>query len=204
MSTTASKPIEILEPYEIAAMCEEVAATESITGIRDAALISFLYNSGLRISEALAVTPNDLTHRDGVLVVNVKRGKGGRQGWSVVMPDKGQLAHWMAVRAGLDVKPTDPIFCTISRGEKKTPGTRQDRKTVAARLKSIASRAGITKRVHCHGFRHSHAVALYANGAPMSTIQDQLRHAHPMTTQRYLRDLGCVDSARVLAGLKWG
>lgn len=198
------KPIEILEPYEIWAMCDEVAETGSAKGLRDAALIAFLYSSGLRISEALAVTPDDLTHRDGALVVNVKRGKGGKQGWSVVMPDKGQLSAWLKARSALPVSSTDPLFCTISRGEVRRPGTPQTRGSVSTRLKRIAKQAGITKRVHCHGFRHAHAVHLYANGAPMSSIQDQLRHNFPLTTQTYLRSLGCVDSARVLAGLKWG
>ena len=184
-------------------MCEQAAESESITGLRDAALIAFLYCSGLRISEALAVVPRDIVTQGDVTKVNVRRGKGGRQGWSVLVQDRGQLAHWMAVRAGMGLDPDAPIFCTISRGDVKVPGGRQDRSAVAKRLKRIGKAAGINKRIHCHGFRHSHAVGLYIKGKGQAVIMDQLRHAHPMTTARYLRDLGCLDSARELTGFSF-
>lgn len=200
ISSPAKRPIDILEPYEIHALCDEAAESNTLTGIRDAALISFLYNSGLRISEALSVTPNDISERDGVTIINVRRGKGGRQGWSVLMPDKGHLAKWMKARSALGLKATDPLFCSTRMNIGGSLFTR----SVNTMLRRVSLRAGVSKRVHCHAFRHSHAVALYSNGAPISTIQNQLRHSHALTTQRYLNHLGCIDTARVLAGLKWG
>lgn len=198
-----SRPIEIPERHEIQAIIDEARDTTGTAGHRDAALISFLYCTGLRISEALAATPRDLTQRDGMDIVNVRRGKGGRQGWSVVMPDRGERAHWMAVRAGFDLDPAAPIFCTISRGSVKAPGRPLDRRDAAATLSRLAAAAGVHRRVHLHGLRHAHAVALFEAGAPVATIQNQLRHASVRTTWEYLRGLGCVDTARVLAGVSW-
>lgn len=195
--------IELLERHEIQAIIDEAHYEGGLAGIRDAALIAFLFSTGLRISEALSVTPNDLTQRDGQPIVNVRRGKGGRQGWSVRMPDRGELAHWLAVRAGLGVGPDEPVFCTVSQGTTKAPGRRLDRSAMAKRIKALAERSGITRRVHLHGFRHAHAVTLFERGAPVATIQNQLRHASVRTTWEYLRSLGCVDTARVLAGLDW-
>jgi integrase len=47
-------------------------------------------------------------------------------------------------------------------------------------------RAGIDKRVHPHGFRHTHAVELVAEGAPVNVISRQLGHANSSVTARYL------------------
>ena len=181
-------------------MCDE--AGSSICGTLQAAVIATLYCSGLRISELLSLRPHHITERGGSTIVNVESGKGERQGWSVLMPDRGQLARWMQVRASLPGLPDDaPLFCCVSKGVVGRPLTRQ---AVDRAMKRCAEKAGVTKRVHPHGARHSHSVALYAAGAPQSAIQDQLRHVDPETTRRYLRDLGCIDSQRVLAGLSWG
>jgi len=183
-------------------MTDTAADSGSITGLRTAALVSFLFNTGLRISEALAVRPRDLQDRGDMQVVNVQRGKGGRQGISVRLGDRGQLAHWMAVRAGLGVSDDAPLFCTISRGDRQEPGSSLDRNDVRRCIKALAKRTGIHKRVDCHCMRHSHAVHLYAElGQPVAVVQDQLRHVNPRTTDTYLKRLGCSHTLDLLAGL---
>ena len=50
----------------------------------------------------------------------------------------------------------------------------------------LARRAGIEKRVHPHGLRHTHAAELAFEGAPMNLIEAQLGHSSLATTSRYL------------------
>ena len=53
-------------------------------------------------------------------------------------------------------------------------------------LPDLARRAGISKRVHAHGLRHTHAAELRAEGVDVSVIRRQLGHAHLLTTIVYL------------------
>lgn len=192
------RPIHVLEPHEVYALCDE--AGSSPCGLLSAAIISTLYCSGLRVSEVLALRPHHIQERDTHVLVQVENGKGGRAGWSMLMPDRGQLRAWLSYRATLKLPADAPLFCSISHG---TQGNPIHRSHVGKVMTRLGRRAGITKRVHPHGLRHTHSVHLYAAGAPQSAIQDQLRHRDPETTRRYLRDLGCIDSQRVLAGLSW-
>ncbi len=57
------------------------------------------------------------------------------------------------------------------------------RPVIIARL---ATRAGIDKRVHAHGLRHTHAAQLRAEGIDIAIISRQLDHCSITTTARYL------------------
>lgn len=193
------RAIQVLSPSEVDELIE--AAGTSVTGMRDAALVQLLYATGLRISEALALQPVHLERdADGDVLVNVSRGKGGRQGWSLACGDLWAVGRWCRRRAALGLGDGDLLFAAVSKG---TLGNQLDRSWAARMVKRLARKAEVAKRAHCHGLRHSHAVRLYQVGAPQSAIQDQLRHADPETTRRYLRDLGCIDSRKVLKGLQF-
>lgn len=195
---TSQRPIHVLDHHEVYGLIDE--AGTSVCGTLTAAVIATLYCSGLRVSEVLALRPHHITEREGHTLVQVENGKGGRHGYSMLMPDRGQLSAWLSLRATLDLPADAPLFCAVSSGSLGNP---LNRSHVQRAMTRLAKRAGITKRVHPHGLRHTHSVHLYDKGAPMSAIQDQLRHRNASTTQRYLRDLGCIDSQRVLAGLSW-
>ncbi len=51
---------------------------------------------------------------------------------------------------------------------------------------ALARRAGIRKRAHLHGLRHSHAVELVREGAPLPEVKAQLGHSSLSVTSRYL------------------
>ena len=70
-------------------------------------------------------------------------------------------------------------------------------------LKRLAKRAGIDKRVHPHGFRHSHAVHLLRKGVPLPDIQRQLGHLNLATTDEYLRGLGAGEHVEKVRDLEW-
>ena len=64
-------------------------------------------------------------------------------------------------------------------------GTAQD----GSKSFRLAARAGIDKRVHAHGLRHTHAAQLRAEGVDIAIISRQLGHASITTTARYLDHL---------------
>jgi site-specific recombinase XerD len=53
--------------------------------------------------------------------------------------------------------------------------------------------AGLEKRVHPHGLRHTHAAELAREGVPINVIRDQLGHSSLAVTDRYLRDVAPAD-----------
>jgi len=57
---------------------------------------------------------------------------------------------------------------------------------VRVMLKRLGARAGIDKRVHAHGLRHTHAAQLRAEGVDIAIISRQLGHSSIATTARYL------------------
>ena len=183
-------PIEILERREVEALL--AGCGTSATGRRDRAVLTLLWRSGLRISEALALRPADVNLSAGT--VRVLRGKGGKS--RTVALDalaRSALEAWLAARpAG-----RGPLFCPISK-----PGQPLQSNHVRNRMRRLAARADIEKRVHPHGLRHTFAVELDAEGFPLREIGDLLGHSNASTTDQYLRGLGAssaVERAKIRA-----
>src|SRR5207244_9191057 len=102
------------------------------------------------------------------------------------------VGKWAETRRRLGISNSRPLICTL-RGE----SVRQD--YVRHLLPRLAAKAGIEKRVHCHGLRHAFALELDREGLPLTGIRDLLGHASAATTDRYLRRVGAgeaVDFAR--------
>jgi site-specific recombinase XerD len=75
-----------------------------------------------------------------------------------------------------------PLFCTLR-------GNAMSDAYIRRLLKRLAAKAGIDKRVHAHGLRHTHAAQLRAEGVDIAIISRQLGHASITTTARYLDHL---------------
>ena len=76
-------------------------------------------------------------------------------------------------------------------------------KYVRTMLGRVARQAGVHKRVHPHGFRHSHAAELCWSGTPVNVIRQQLGHDSSATTARYLDSLVNPDVAIWVDKLDW-
>lgn len=184
-------PVEILSDDEVARLAAK-CSRKAPTGIRNRALVYVLYRCQLRISEALALKPSDVCAERGQ--INVRIGKGLKQRFVSVDPGTlDQIAAWLAVRKQ---NGHHPLFCTLY-------GKPLSSAYVRLMLPRLARKAGITKRVHPHGLRHSGASALLDKGAALSDIQSQLGHSSPSTTDRYLHQLNPAGRAGRLAQL-WG
>jgi integrase len=201
-------PPEPLIPDEVNAIIRACGHTYP-TGIRNAALFTVLYHGGLRISEALALQPKDVDLR--ACTVTVLHGKG--DSYRIVGLNPGTVAvieRWMAKRKALSLTGRHPLFCTISTGpatgygtRPRRPGARLSDRYVRQALNRAAAKAGIEKRVHPHGLRHSHAAELIMKGVPVTEIRDQLGHANISTTDAYLRRIAPADRLARLRALDW-
>jgi len=194
-SSRPHRPIEILVPRDIHALSARCSRRAS-TGVRHRALIAVLYGSGLRISEALAIHPRDID-LDG-LAITVHAGKGARRRVAALLPDAvDAIQRWLDRRAQLGLSGQHVLFCTVGRGaagpHPTAPGGALTREYVARVLRRLAVRAGIQKRVHPHGFRHSHADLLRRRGFDVEEIRKQLGHRSLLVTGLYLDHLGSHD-----------
>jgi site-specific recombinase XerD len=176
----AKFPPEVLSPAEVAALF--AACSSGPAGIRNRALIAVLYRAGLRISEALALEPKDLDLDAGA--IRVLRGKGGRSRTVGIDPGAaGLIRAWLAARASWAAHAAEgrrgPLFCD-QRGRALAASY------LRVLIPRLGRRAGIEKRVHAHGLRHTHAAELRAEGVDVGIISKQLGHRSIATTARYL------------------
>lgn len=162
--------------------------TDTWVGKRNRALIVVLWRSGLRLAEALALRPANVDYQ--AQTIRVLHGKGDKARTAGI--DTAALdvvRDWTAARG---FGPVEPLFCTRTGGTIKQPYIRK-------LLPKLAKEAGVDKRVHAHGFRHTFAVELAREGVPPSHIQRLLGHTSLATTTLYLASLSpeeALDSVR--------
>jgi integrase/recombinase XerD len=139
--------------------------------------------------------PKDVDLADGSLTV--LNGKGGKRRPVVVPGGFAEVERWLDKRGQLGLNGRHPLFCTLA-GRPLAP------QYVRTLLPRLAKRAGVEKRVHPHGLRHSHAVELRRRGVPLETVSAQLGHANLSTTDRYLRGISVVERLEPLRALGSG
>lgn len=184
-----SLPAEVYTRAEVEALCGECG--RGPCGRRTRAMIILLWRSGLRISEALALRTSDIDELSGTM--KVRHGKGGRPR-TVALDAIGfaGLDAWLADRQKLGLLRA-PLFCTLYGGRLSASYCR-------AAFHRLGRKAGIKKRVHPHGLRHTLAVELERDGIKPSVIQAQLGHTSLGTTTRYLAHLTAADLVEAIRG----
>ena len=187
-------PPEVLTPAEIQALFD-ACALKPHTELRNRAFLAILYRTGLRCSEALALEPKDVDFFGSS--IRVLHGKGDRA--RTVGIDAGALdiiKEWVAERERRGFTRTQPLFCTQT-------GKAMSGSYVRGQIKRLGIKAGISKRVHAHGLRHTHAFELMMEGIPISIIQRQLGHASLATTDTYLSHIAPKDVIEAISGREW-
>ena len=168
---------------EVEQLLTAAAAAGGATGLRDRALLEFLYATGARISEAVGADVDDLSLDDGTATVH---GKGGR---SRLLPVGGHAVA--ALRAWLTGG--RPELARHGRGGAalflNARGGRLTRQGAWGILRQAAQRAGLPvtgpTAVSPHTLRHSFATHLLDGGADIRVVQELLGHASVTTTQVY-------------------
>lgn len=171
--------ISYLEPNEARAVIAQVHATTS-SGLRDRALLLFLYNTGARVSEALAVRPRDLQllrpHHARL------RGKGNKDRICPIWSETATALRSLVTGAE---SPDEPVFRSARGATLTRDGVAY---ILAKHVRGAAeSTPGLRRRrITPHVLRHSCAVALLQAGVDVTVIRDYLGHTSITTTSRYL------------------
>ena len=151
--------------------------TSTPKGLRDRALISLLYATGLRVTELISLKLSNLHMDDGYLTCV---GKGEKER---IVPIGKEAAEWvtryLAEGRGRLVQKASPWLFVNARG---TPLSRVGFWKL---LKAYGMKAGITRDISPHVLRHSFATHLLERGADLRAIQMMLGHADLSTTQIY-------------------
>lgn len=176
------------------------ACGDSPAGVRMKALVVVMWRTALRCSEVLALMPWDVDPAD--CTVRVLLGKGRRSRTVGLEPRAfSVLDDWLKVRAGLGFGDGAPLFCSLH-------GTSLDndtgRRFIRAEFARLGRRAGVHKRVHAHGLRHTRAVEMRREGTDVYLISRALGHSNVGTTDRYLSDLFPREVIDAMLHSEWG
>jgi site-specific recombinase XerD len=137
-------------------------------------ILTTLYATGLRISEALALTPQDIDSTR--MLVRVRCGKGQKERFVPLSPKLlTELREYYR-----RTRPDTVLFPSIYPPRPINPGT------VQQACRRAATAAGITKLVTPHVLRHSYATSLLEAGVDIIAIQHLLGHSSLSTTLIYL------------------
>ena len=166
---------EVLSVDEVDAIMDSVDLSTA-GGIRDRAILEFLYGCGLRVSEACSLKLSDIFKADAFVRVI---GKGDKER----LVPLGEMAS-EALDAYLEVRETAAQgfddFVFLNRFGKPL-----SRVSVFNMIKKQAMLAGIRKEISPHTFRHSFATHLIENGADLRVVQEMLGHESILTTEIY-------------------
>ena len=185
-------PAEIYSTEEIDRLMAKLGRGPS--GARNRAMVALMRRSGLRVAEVLALELKDVD--TAAATVQILHGKGDRR--RVLGIDQETIAMlqvWLEYRRRLDIPPGRRLFCTISE---PTRGNPVYSSCVRETLKRAAVKAGIEKRVHPHGLRHTFAVELLREGVPTPLIKKALGHNSLDTTERYLDHLEPLEVVEMM------
>lgn len=176
------REINFLESNEINNILA-MTNTETISGLRDRAMMEVLFSTGMRVSELVNLDTDDINFERGEIAV-LGKGKKIR----VVFLSKDALSwidQYIKNRGFKRPEHTpggvafdDPLFLS-KKGDRITV------RSVERIVKKHAELAGITKSVSPHTLRHSFATDLLIAGADIRSVQSMLGHSSITTTQVY-------------------
>ncbi len=186
LSKIPDRTVEHLIREELERLFEAID-TSTLVGLRNRAIVEFLYSTGLRISELVALNVQQVNLERGEFQV---RGKG--QKMRIVFLSQRAKA-WIIDYLSARDDGYEPLFLNHRRArnikdgavEMKGEHRRLTAYTIQEMVRKTALKAGIVKKVTPHVLRHSFATELLINGADIRSVQDMLGHASITTTQIY-------------------
>jgi integrase/recombinase XerD len=168
------------------------ADLSSHVGVRNRAMLEFLYGTGVRNSELRNLKVEDVDLKEGWL--RIAAGKGGKER---IVP-LGKAAVYFV--SGY-LRQTRPVFLKKKESEYlflSRVGGKLHQGTLCDIIEALARRAKLKKRITPHGLRHSCATAMLRGRAGIRYIQEMLGHASLQSTQIYTK-VEIADLKRVHA-----
>lgn len=176
------RPLSETAAQEIVQVVGDQARAEWVAA-RDMAIVTLLYGSGLRISEALGLTGTAHPLPDVLRIT----GKGGKDRLVPTLPvTRAAIARYAAL-CPFDLTVDQPLF----RG---TRGGPLNPRLVQRVMEQARLQMGLPATATPHALRHSFATHLLSAGGDLRAIQELLGHASLSTTQAYT----AVDAARLM------
>jgi integrase/recombinase XerD len=152
--------------------------TESPRGLRDTAMLEVLYATGLRVSELISLTLDQL-ELEAHLIRTMGKGSKERLVPVGTAASRCLLDYLEKGRPPLLKHPTVSWVFVNNRGG------RLSRQGFWKILRQYGRQAGIQKKISPHTLRHTFATHLLEGGADLRSIQTMLGHADISTTQIY-------------------
>jgi integrase/recombinase XerD len=167
-------------PWETVRTLLRSVETASPMGLRDYAMFLLIATYGLRASEVVAISPDDIRWRQGILRI-----------------------HQRKTSSPLELPLTNEVLSALVKHLKRTPPSASYRRVflrmrapigvlkptaVTEAFQALVRKSGLSipfQGPHC--LRHSYAVHLLKNGTPLKTIGDILGHRTAESTSMYLR-----------------
>lgn len=148
-------------------------------GKRNKCILEVLYGCGLRVSELIDLKISNINFKESYIMVE---GKGEK---TRLVPLANTTAEFIRSyintvrnKTKINKKYEDTLFLN-------SRGTNMSRVIVFIIIKELTQKAGISKSISPHTFRHSFATHLLQNGADLRFIQEMLGHSSITTTQVY-------------------
>lgn len=181
---TIKKPIEVEMPVTVFSQRELDDIFEAAGNKRDVLLCKLLAGTGLRLSEALNLTVDDIRTDDDDAQVRVRLGK-GRKGRTISISRRLERDVARYIEFDRPHVASDRLFVT-SAGKPLSPSSAQ------AVMKRIAKRTDL--HVHAHAFRHTYATDYLKRGGQTEMLRRILGHTSQKMMARYVHlsgaDLG--------------
>lgn len=177
--------VSYLTPEEVKRLCD--TAKKRRNGERDSLLLKTLFETGLRVSECLSLTPRKIDTYEGHAVMYI-RGK-GKKDRMVACPDT--LAYMLKAYAYAKTLKMDNKLFKISR------------QRAWQIVKEVAEREGMQKKIYPHLFRHSDAIERLRRTGNPKALQYHLGHSSPVMTLRYLSTLTAEDALKIQQGVEF-
>jgi integrase/recombinase XerD len=179
LKTPRRQPPDVLSVAELDLILGQPDLSSN-KGIRDKAILEFLYATGARVSEATTLSLSQVFLNDGMVRLF---GKGSKE--RIVPIGKTAIKHLniylSTVRPVLvqTSKMTDAVFLN------QRLGTGMSRMAIWNIIQEYCLAAGINKHITPHTMRHSFATHLLEGGADLRIVQELLGHADISTTEIY-------------------
>jgi integrase/recombinase XerD len=159
---------EVLTPDELKCILAGAYCERPRYGL----IVRTLFETGIRVGELVSIQVSDISFTERTIRVH---GKGDKDRLVLFTGDLGQQ-----LRLHLNDRTRGFLFESTRLASFSTRRIQQI-------IRMVAKRAGVSKRIHPHTYRHSMATFLRNQGVPLDVVQLLLGHNDPRTTQIYAR-----------------
>lgn len=167
------KPLSDVEVEVILMACDDLSPKAKVRAI---ALIYFMLDTGVRVSELCSLTVGDIDidNRKGIVL-----GKGNKERW-IYFSDKTVVRLKQYLKSRGELTAEVPLFCSLNK-----PYGRMNKGGIENILKELGRSSGVY-RLHPHLLRATFATNLSKKGVPIEVIAKLLGHANLNTISRYV------------------